>query len=97
MALNLLSSIPAACNFTRLSLPLSSKVNGFVPPITRVQYPMAASTTTIKPVDQTIIRRSADYGPTIWSFDYIQSLDSKYKVHNKLTSLICLQLVYIYM
>ncbi|KAL9416404.1 hypothetical protein AB3S75_039572 [Citrus x aurantiifolia] len=79
MALNLLSSLPAACNFTRLSLPLSSKVNGFVPPITRVQYPMAASTTTIKPVDQTIIRRSADYGPTIWSFDYIQSLDSKYK------------------
>ncbi|GAY63370.1 hypothetical protein CUMW_224980 [Citrus unshiu] len=79
MALNLLSSLPAACNFTRLSLPLSSKVNGFVPPITRVQYPMAASTTSIKPVDQTIIRRSADYGPTIWSFDYIQSLDSKYK------------------
>ncbi|KDO45600.1 hypothetical protein CISIN_1g044511mg, partial [Citrus sinensis] len=40
---------------------------------------MAASTTPIKPADQTIIRRSADYGPTIWSFDYIQSLDSKYK------------------
>ncbi|KAH9660168.1 Beta-myrcene/(E)-beta-ocimene synthase 2 [Citrus sinensis] len=40
---------------------------------------MAASTTSIKPVDQNIIRRSADYGPTIWSFDYIQSLDSKYK------------------
>ncbi|KAL9413319.1 hypothetical protein AB3S75_041902 [Citrus x aurantiifolia] len=79
MALNLLSSLPAACSFTRLSLPLSSKVNGFVPPITRVQYPMAASTTSIKPVDQTIIRRSADYGPTIWSFDYIQSLNSKYK------------------
>ncbi|KAH9660171.1 Beta-myrcene/(E)-beta-ocimene synthase 2 [Citrus sinensis] len=79
MVLNLLSSLPAACNFTRLSLPLSSKVNGFVPPITRVQYHMAASTTPIKPADQTIIRRSADYGPTIWSFDYIQSLDSKYK------------------
>nr|AQT33224.1 chloroplast sabinene synthase [Murraya koenigii] len=81
MALNLLSSLPATCNFTRLSLPLSSNVNGLVPPITRVQYRMAASTTTstIKPADQTIIRRSADYRPTIWSFDYLQSLDSKYK------------------
>ncbi|KAH9699986.1 TPS27 [Citrus sinensis] len=78
MALNLLSSLPATCNFTRLSFRLSSNVNGPVPLITRVQYRMAASTTTIKPADQSFIRRSADYGPTIWSFDYIQSLDSKY-------------------
>ncbi|KAH9660142.1 TPS27 [Citrus sinensis] len=78
MALNLLSPLPATCNFTRLSFRLSSNVNGPVPLITRVQYRMAASTTTIKPADQSFIRRSADYGPTIWSFDYIQSLDSKY-------------------
>ena len=82
MALNLLSSLPETCNFTRLSLRLSSTVNGPVPLITRVQYRMAASTTTIKPADQSFIRRSADYGPTIWSFDYIQSLDSKYNVSN---------------
>nr|UNA06917.1 terpene synthase 2 [Jasminum sambac] len=32
----------------------------------------------IKHDDQTVIRRSGNYGPPIWEFDYIQSLNTKY-------------------
>ncbi|KAJ0081036.1 hypothetical protein Patl1_10180 [Pistacia atlantica] len=33
---------------------------------------------SIKMCDETIVRRSANYQPSIWSFDYVQSLKSEY-------------------
>ncbi|KAF7144286.1 hypothetical protein RHSIM_Rhsim05G0138200 [Rhododendron simsii] len=37
---------------------------------------------SLKTSDEKIVRRSANYQPPMWDYDYVQSLDNKY-VHEK--------------
>ena len=93
MALNLLASLPI-CNFPRAALPSRGSIHlkslvtsrsDIVPGPVQCKVSSKISSST------DIVRRSANYQPPIWGYDYIQSLRSEYLVHN--IDLLVLELV----
>ncbi|KAJ0018634.1 hypothetical protein Pint_11399 [Pistacia integerrima] len=76
MALHQLTSIPAT-TFSRLP-PTNYRIS--IASFSRnVVFPSGVQCkASIKMCDETIVRRSANYQPSIWGFDYIQSLKSEY-------------------
>lgn len=49
----------------------------------RIGKPLYSSQSTSMPVttvEQPVVRRSGNYDPTLWSYDHVQSLSSKYTV-----------------
>jgi hypothetical protein len=75
-----LVSLPI-CNFSRVPHPCKDPISlvtyrkGIVP---RPVQCMSASKISNSP---NISRRSANYQPSIWNYDYIQSLKNEYVVH----------------
>ena len=80
MAHTLLSSLPIR-NFARVPVPskvafsLVTPRSGTVPFSVQCMHPSKISSSP------EISRRSANYQPPIWQYDYIQSLRSEYAVH----------------
>ena len=85
MALNLLASLPI-CYFPRTALPsrdpihfksLVTSRSEIVPGSVQCKVSNKTSRST------DIVRRSANYQPPIWDYDYIQSLRSEYLVRTQ--------------
>ncbi|KAG2700906.1 hypothetical protein I3760_06G019100 [Carya illinoinensis] len=79
MSLQILDSV-RTCNPTRGLLPSKHPISP-IPSGTGDVSQLPFQSTTIlndSSTDSITVRRSADYRPTIWSYDYIQSLRSEY-------------------
>ncbi|XP_022740880.1 terpene synthase 10-like [Durio zibethinus] len=77
MALSLLASVPCSSLIRRYTKGISDKesnLNSF----SVVRVPATKFVATANVSDQKIVRRSANYRPPIWKYDYIQSLKSDY-------------------
>ncbi|GLT64881.1 hypothetical protein SLA2020_373460 [Shorea laevis] len=70
-----------------LPLPLQTSVHrvilsgSMLPPSSRSRRYVSSqvqSMSTVKMSDKTIAKRSADYQPSIWNFEYIQSLKTEF-------------------
>ncbi|KAJ0081039.1 hypothetical protein Patl1_10184 [Pistacia atlantica] len=76
MALHQLTSLPAT-TFSRLP-PTNYRIS-IASFSKNVVFPSVVQCmASIKMCDETIVRRSANYQPSIWSSDYVQSLKSEY-------------------
>ncbi|KAF5442391.1 hypothetical protein F2P56_035054 [Juglans regia] len=80
MSLQILDSV-RTCNPTRGLLPSKNPISPIPSGAGNVSDHHPLQSTTIlnnSSTDSITVRRSADYRPTIWSYDYIQSLRSEY-------------------
>ncbi|KAG7973868.1 hypothetical protein I3843_06G018600 [Carya illinoinensis] len=79
MSLQILDSV-RTCNPTRGLLPSKHPISPIPSGTGDVSQHPFQSTTILNDssTDSITVRRSADYRPTIWSYDYIQSLRSEY-------------------
>ncbi|KAJ7982691.1 Myrcene synthase, chloroplastic [Quillaja saponaria] len=74
-------SIPSCTNFTKFATAKKEKfslVKSRSCRIVSCQVQCSTSSPNISSDHKNIVRRSANYDPPIWSYDYIQALSSKY-------------------
>uniref|UniRef100_A0A2N9HUY7 Uncharacterized protein n=1 Tax=Fagus sylvatica TaxID=28930 RepID=A0A2N9HUY7_FAGSY len=76
MAHNLLASL-SVCNFTRVLVPSRDPIS-FVTSRSGIPRPVQCMPTSKISDSPNILRRSANYQPSIWHYDYIQSLKNEY-------------------
>jgi hypothetical protein len=79
MAHNLLASL-SVCNFTRVLVPSRDPIS-FVTSRSGIPRPVQCMPTSKISDSPNILRRSANYQPSIWHYDYIQSLKNEYVVN----------------